>query len=63
MQVYSEFDFILNSSNLLKSLTDCKDTVVVVPASCGKSSILCDTEKIPSCLDGDYHSCDTSKSI
>ena len=47
----------------LKTLTDCKDTVVVVPAGCGKSAILHDTEKIPAWSDGDCHSCDTSKSI
>ena len=44
-----------------KSLSDCKDTVVVVPAGCGKSAILYDIEKIQAWSDGDGHSCVTSK--
>ena len=53
--------FYIKQLQSLKTLTDCKDTVVVVPERCEKSAILYDTEKIPAW--SDCPSCDTSKSI
>ena len=55
--------FFIKQLQSLKTLTDCKDTVVVEPAGCGKSAILYDTEKIAAWSHGDCHSCDASQSI
>ena len=54
---------LYKTASIFKTLYDCKDTLLVVPARYGKSAILYDTEKIPSRWTGDSHRCETSKSL